>query len=74
LSNDIVHAALKSICDNTDKLALLHPSLQEWTRERAVTLDATIPYHPAAIPFYKEKNAWPTKMDETQKRPLAMNS
>lgn len=73
LPNDVVHAVVKSIWDNTDKLAPLHPSLQEWTRERAVTLDATIPYHPAAIQFYKEKNAWPTKMDETQKRLVAMN-
>jgi hypothetical protein len=73
LPNDVVHTVVKSIWDNTDKLAPLHPSLQEWTRERAVTLDATMPYHPAAIHFYKEKNAWPTKMDETQRRLLAMN-
>ena len=73
LPNDVVHTVVKSIWDNTDKLGPLHPSLQEWTRERAVTLDATMPYHPAAIQFYKEKNAWPTRMDETQKRLLAMN-
>jgi uncharacterized protein len=73
LTADVVQAVLRAIWDNTDKLAPLHPSLQEWTRERAVALDATMPYHPAAIEFYKEKNAWPTKMDETQKRLLAMN-
>ena len=73
LTADVVQAVLRAIWDNTDKLAPLHPSLQEWTGERAVALDATMPYHPAAIEFYKEKNAWPTKMDETQKRLLAMN-
>jgi uncharacterized protein len=73
LTADLVQAVLRAIWDNTDKLAPLHPSLQEWTRERAVALDATMPYHPAAIEFYKEKNAWPTKMDETQKRLLTMN-
>jgi hypothetical protein len=73
LSNEVVHAALKGIWDNIDKLAPLHPSLKEWTRERAVTADATMPYHPAAVQFYKEKNAWPAKMDETQKRLLALN-
>ena len=73
LSNDVVHAALKAIWDNIDKLAPLHPSLKEWTRDRAVTADATMAYHPAAVQFYKEKNAWPAKMDETQKRLLAFN-
>ena len=73
LSNDVVSAALKAIWDNIDKLAPLHPSLQEWTRERAVTPDATMAYHPAAVQFYKEKNVWPAKMDETQKRLLAVN-
>jgi uncharacterized protein len=73
LTADLVQAVLRAIWDNTDKLAPLHPSLQEWTRERAVAIDATMPYHPAAIQFYKEKNAWPPKMDETQKRLLAMN-
>ena len=73
LSNEVVSAALKAIWDNIDKLAPLHPSLKEWTRERAVTGDATMAYHPAAVQFYKERNAWPAKMDETQKRLLAFN-
>jgi hypothetical protein len=33
----------------------------------------TIPYHPAAVQFYKEKNLWNAKMDEAQKRLLAVN-
>ena len=73
LTNEVVHASLKAIWDNIDKLAPLHSSLKEWTRERAVTDDATMPYHPAAVQFYKEKNAWPAKMDEIQKRLLALN-
>ncbi len=73
LSNEVVSAALKAIWDNIDKLAPLHPSLQEWTRERAVTPDATMAYHPAAVQFYKEKNVWPAKMDDTQNRLLAVN-
>lgn len=73
LSNDVVQAALKSVWDNIDKLPQLHAQFQEWTRERAASIDVTIPYHPAAVQFYKEKNVWNAKMDETQKRLLAVN-
>ena len=73
LSNEHVSAALKGIWDNVDKLAPLHPSLQEWTRERAVDPDGTMAYHPAAVQFYKERKVWPGKMDDLQKKMLAMN-
>jgi hypothetical protein len=33
----------------------------------------TTPHHPAAVQFYKEKNAWPAKMNEIQKRLRALN-
>ena len=73
LSNELVTYALKAIWDNIDKLPPLNPQFQEWTRELAVSSDVTIPYHPAAVQFFKEKNLWNTKMEETQKRLLAMN-
>jgi TRAP transporter TAXI family solute receptor len=73
LSNDVVQASLKSIWDNIDKLPPLHAQFQEWTRERAASADVTVAYHPAAIQFYKEKNLWNAKMDEAQKRLLAVN-
>jgi hypothetical protein len=73
LSNDVVQATLKAIWDNTDKLPPLHAQFQDWTRERAASTDVTIPYHPAAVQFYKDKNLWNAKMDESQKRLLAAN-
>lgn len=73
LSNDVIQASLKAIWDNTDKLPPLHAQFQEWTRERAASADVTLPYHPAAVQFYKEKNLWNAKMDETQKKLLAVN-
>lgn len=69
----VVQATLKALWDNVDKLPPLHPQFKEWTRERAAAADVTIPYHPAAVQFYKEKNLWNAKMDEAQKRLLAMN-
>jgi TRAP transporter TAXI family solute receptor len=73
LSNEVVTHSLKAVWDNIDKLPPLNPQFQEWTRERAASADVTVPYHPAAVQFYKEKNLWNAKMDETQKRLLAVN-
>ena len=73
LPGQVVQATLKAVWDNIAKLPPLHAQFQDWTRERAASADVTIPYHLAAIQFYKEKNLWNTKMDEAQKRLLALN-
>ncbi|HET9548709.1 MAG TPA: TAXI family TRAP transporter solute-binding subunit [Candidatus Binatia bacterium] len=73
LSNDVVQASLKTIWDNIDKLPPLHAQFKDWTRERAASADVTLPYHPAAAQFYKEKNLWNPKLDESQKKLMAVN-
>lgn len=72
-SDRVVAAILKAIWDNEEKLKPIHPNFREWTRDRAVDPDATIPYHPAAVQFYKEQKSWSAKMEEAQKKLLAMN-
>jgi TRAP transporter TAXI family solute receptor len=66
----VVEAALKTIWENTDKLAPIHPLFKEWTRERAVDHEATIPYHPGAVRFYKERGVWTPEMERAQQRLL----
>ncbi len=73
LPDAVVQATLKAVWDNIAKLPPLHPNFKDWTRERAASPDATLPYHPAAVRFYKEKNVWSAKMDEAQKKLLALN-
>jgi uncharacterized protein len=72
-SDAVVLAVLKAVWDNIEKLPPFHPAFNEWTRERAVDPDVTIPYHPGAISFYKEHKIWSTQMDEVQKKLLALN-
>ncbi|MEX0806639.1 MAG: TAXI family TRAP transporter solute-binding subunit [Candidatus Binatia bacterium] len=73
LPDGVVQAALKAIWDNIAKLPPVHPGFREWTRERAVDPEVTIPYHPAAVQFYKEHKSWSAKMDETQRKLMALN-
>ena len=73
LPAQVVFAALKALWDNVDKLPPLHPQFKDWKRERAASTEVTIPYHPAAVEFYKEKRTWSAKMEETQKKLLALN-
>jgi TRAP transporter TAXI family solute receptor len=72
-SDVVVAAVIKAIWDNIEKLPPFHPAFKEWTRDRAVDPDVTIPYHPGAISFYKDQKVWSAKMDEVQKRLLAIN-
>lgn len=69
----VVTAILKAIWDNEEKLKPIHPGFREWTRARAVDPDVTLPYHPAAAQFYKEQKSWTAKMEEAQKKLLAIN-
>ena len=72
-SDQLINAILKATWDNMEKLPPMHPGFKEWTRDRVASADVTMPYHAAAVQFYKEKNVWNAKMDEAQKRLLAIN-
>ena len=73
LPDTVVQGTLRAIWDNIAKLPPLHPNFKDWTRERAASPDVTLPYHPAAVQFYKEKGVWNAKMDDAQKKLLALN-
>ena len=69
----VVTALLKAVWENVAKLVPIHPTFREWTRERAATAENTIPYHPAAIKFYREKGVWTREMDQAQAKLSAQN-
>ncbi len=67
----MVRNVLQAIWVNIDKLPQFHPGFAEWTKARAVDAEVTIPYHPAAIRYFKDAGVWPAKMDDAQKKLLA---
>jgi TRAP transporter TAXI family solute receptor len=71
--DQVVNAVLKAIWENEAKLKPIHPGFREWTNDRAVAPDATIPYHPGAIKFYQEKGVWKKEMDQAQQKLLSLN-
>jgi len=73
LPDAVVRNVLQAIWVNVEKLPQFHPSFAEWTKARAVDPEVTLPYHPAAARFFKENGVWSGKMDEAQKKLLAIN-
>lgn len=73
LPDAVVRNVLQAIWVNIDKLPQFHPGFREWTRARAVDADVTLPYHPAAIRYFKDNGVWSPKLDEVQKKLLTLN-
>ena len=66
----VVEAVVKAIWDRVDELHPVHPLLKEWTRDRFVDPEPTLPYHPGAIRFYKDRGVWSAAMDQVQQKAL----
>lgn len=70
LSDSAVRTALQALWENTDKLVKIHRGLAGFKREAAVTSNPMIPYHPAAIEFYKEKGLWTDDVEDAHAKLL----
>jgi uncharacterized protein len=64
----VVEGLLKSTWERIDQLTPVHPIFREWTRDRLASADTLIPYHPAAVRFFRERGVWTPEMDQTQQR------
>ncbi|MFH1950681.1 MAG: TAXI family TRAP transporter solute-binding subunit [Pseudomonadota bacterium] len=71
LSDETAYQIAKTLWDYNKELWPIHAALKSWTTDLFVTKNATVPYHPGVIKFYKEKGAWDAEMDKVQSRLLS---
>lgn len=56
--DEVVRQVLEALWDHDAELTRIHANLRGFTNRAAVSVIPTIPYHPAAIAFYKSKGVW----------------
>ncbi|WP_397474608.1 TAXI family TRAP transporter solute-binding subunit [Pusillimonas sp.] len=66
LSDELVTKFIDAVWEHEDELTSTSRLLATWTKDRFVTPQATVPYHPAAVEYYKDKGVWTAEMDEIQ--------
>lgn len=57
-SEEVINVLLEGLWEGTDELLPVHPSLAGFTREASVTSAPVMPYHDAAIEFYRDRDMW----------------
>lgn len=70
LEDGDVRAFIQAVWDHHEELPGIHRSLATWTPDRFANTNAVIPYHSAAVAFYKEKGVWTEELEAHQKKLL----
>jgi TRAP transporter TAXI family solute receptor len=71
VSDETVHDLLEALWENTEELRNTHRGLSGFTQDAAVTDVPVVPYHPAAVEFYKEKDLWNEEVEQRQQALLS---
>ncbi|MBZ5876217.1 TAXI family TRAP transporter solute-binding subunit [Chromohalobacter israelensis] len=66
LEDKKVKKFIEALWENYEELPAIHRSLTTWTPDRFANTDAVIPYHPAAVNFYREKGVWDKELEARQ--------
>jgi len=70
-SDAIVSAVLAGLWEKEEELRTLNPGLRGWARATAAPNNPGIPYHPAAIEFFKSVGVWTAEAEAEHERLLA---
>ncbi len=69
--DEAAYAIVEAVWNNIEKYKKVHVLLRRLTEKRLATTDATVPFHPGAVKFYKEKGLWTDELERHQKTLLA---
>ena len=62
--DDVVKKVAQTLWDHDTELMKAHPVMIGFSNKAAVTARPVVPYHPAAVAFYKEKGVWTDAADK----------
>jgi hypothetical protein len=71
VADGVVEGLLRAVWEHGDQLVPLHPIFREWSRDRLASAEVTIPYHPAAVRFFRERGVWSAETERAQQQLLA---
>lgn len=66
LADEKVTAILETLWEHSEELKAIHPSLATWTPDRFADTAVVVPFHPAAIEFFKSKGVWTDELEARQ--------
>ncbi|WP_408007970.1 TAXI family TRAP transporter solute-binding subunit [Pseudalkalibacillus sp. A8] len=70
LSEETVYEIMETLWEKYEELHPIHVWFKQWTPEAMFDPEPTIPYHPGAIQFYKDKGLWNDKVEKIQQELL----
>ncbi|MPY70120.1 MAG: TAXI family TRAP transporter solute-binding subunit [Alphaproteobacteria bacterium] len=65
MGEDAVYKVTKAILGHPKEFSTFHAAARQWTPQRSLS-NASIPFHPGAIRYYKEIGAWTAAHDKQQ--------
>lgn len=75
ISDEEAYEIVRCIWDNLEEFSTLHSSLASLSKpEFLVIANNTVPYHPGAIKFYKEKGVWTQALEDRNTELLALEA
>lgn len=71
LSEETVYNIVKNLWENNAELTAINKNMKSWTTDQFAVDNFTIPYHPGAVKFFKEKGVWSDAKEKHQQELLA---